>query len=317
MVTGICLFLVNISFAFFSLQTVADDPDTNAAVSQLRGTTLPTHRHAIPNVLIFTHHINLLTETFSFSSNNSKDQPLSPEQTELLALQANVHNVIALHPTATVRFLTDADCIDSIRRMYQHNTTLANEFVDYFTREPTGMFKADLCRGVALYETGGLYIDVDLGVRLPLFTVLRTTTQFATVRVHRQSKHPGAFFQAFTAATPGHAVIRRYVELFLDHYQSQRTIDGPLGVMFLKQAFDAVAPPNATVELWHEALYNPDIQDTILKDVPPPTWGYRRACKFIVITEPKIPVIVPFYSRIAGSRMCPVNTDAQNRTKES
>ena len=101
----------------------------------------------LTNTRIFTHHINLLTETFEFST--TPQSKLNPEQSELLALQANVKNVVRLHPIATFRFLTDDDCVDSIRRMYRHNSTTAD--VRYFLQERIGMFKADLCRCVALY----------------------------------------------------------------------------------------------------------------------------------------------------------------------
>jgi Glycosyltransferase sugar-binding region containing DXD motif len=310
-------------------------------------------RSAIPHILIFTHSVNLWN--YSTTANNNNNMT-SEESDELLALAANVHSIAERHPTAQVRFLTNDDCVASIRafvRLVQENrssfatTTVhidADELIRYFHKEPRGMYKADLCRGTALYESGGVYLDVDVGVRLtPLWDVLQPATEFATVRVHRQSHYPGAFFQAFIAATPRHDVIQRYVELFVQYYRGSLQLKpGPLGVLLLKRAYDEIqaiqqlqmqeAPStsrssvgatnstsqpalktthlNATSEIWQEILYAPQLQSSILSHVPPPVWGRRRACKFVVATAPRLPLVVPLYSRIAGSRMCPRQTNA-------
>lgn len=297
------------------------------------------HRHAIPDILIFTHSINLLETVFNFA--NTPRFELTVEQKELLALQENVRSITKYHPASAVRFLTDTDCIESIRAVYKDNDgntdKVAEELIRYFKAERQGMFKADLCRGTALFETGGLYFDVDLGVRMNLWQVLRETTEFSTIRVHHQSMYPGAFFQAFAAASQRHPVILRYVQLFLEHYRgvklgnSSSVVKGPLGVLLLKRAFDEVQAEqqehlipgddddsastrthlNATTELWQEVLYTPELRKSLLSHVPPPKWGSRRACKFVVVSSLRKPLTVPFYSRIAGSRMCPTDEDTK------
>jgi len=243
------------------------------------------HSHKIPNILILTHSHNLLMEDDQESSLSSS-QDSSAERRELRALHRNVQHTRQLHPTAQVRFLTDNDCITSIREAFalHHNTDVAGDvdtdttvpqaqaLIDYFTSETRGMIKADICRGAALYETGGLYLDVDLGVRFNLFTgataaaqghddtedkhVLSPDTEFATIRVHRLSNYyPRGFFQAFIAATPQHEMIWDYLQLFLQYYQSHdgnantRTTsnsdatldlrhDQPLGVLLLYRAYE-------------------------------------------------------------------------------
>jgi hypothetical protein len=67
----------------------------------------------------------------------------------------------------------------------------------------------------ALYETGGLYFDVDFGVRMNLWYVLQPSTKFATVRVHRQSKCFSSLYWR-DAASCHYEAIRR---LFGDLYQ--------------------------------------------------------------------------------------------------
>ena len=318
--------------------TTTTTPAPNAAVPEMME-ELPfsNHTHAIPNILLFTHYTNLLTYDDNKDNSNNKNRTAAPDDKdkELRALAANVQHAIALHPNATVRFLTDDDCVASITAvMGGDGDDIDIDLVGFFKREAQGMYKADLCRGAALWETGGLYLDVDLGVRTNLFDVLNVDTNFATIRVHLQSKHQGAFFQAFMAATPHHPIIYRYIELFRDYYRGlldpPLPSGAPLGVLLLRRAYDQVlaraadgtddehddvkkdsehavtAVTEDTVEIWQELLYLPRFQNTIFSHVPPPVWGTRRACKFVVIAEPFAePFVVPFYSRVADSRMCP------------
>jgi Glycosyltransferase sugar-binding region containing DXD motif len=291
--------------------------------SAVRAESEPTEAHTgnevsidhphIPRILIFTHSVNLLLIAGNQSALEGSDG-----ETKVLA--SNVEKSILHHPGAQVRFLTNHDCEDAILRVYSNREDSSNKsqrLLHYFRQETTGMYKGDLCRGVALVETGGMYLDVDLGVRMNLFRALQNTTTFATVRVHKRSHNVGSFFQAFMAAAPRHPILERYVDLFLDYYDGKlpQYRGKPLGVVLLKHAHDQVlaAMPalNATVELWQEVQYDPKLQDTVLKHVPPPTWGTRRACKFIVVAPAASPrkgagrAVVPLYSRIANSRMCP------------
>jgi len=258
-----------------------------------------TGTHAIPNILLFTHHKDLLHQ----------DDFQDPEEQ---VLAANVRNSIQHHPGAHVRFLTDDECIQSLERVFP-------SLISFFEKEPQGMFKADICRGSALYETGGIYLDVDLGVRHDLWKDLAPWTEFLTAKVHKQSQHPNNFFQAILGASPHSPVLYRYLELFHDHYTGKHRVKkGPLGVILLRRAWDQIydkennTPPT---ELYQEVLYHRKLFPNLK---PAPTWGTRRACHFVVVaaahdsenTEMKwknFRFHVPLYSRVAGSRMCPVN----------
>lgn len=239
----------------------------------------------IPNVITFTHSINLLNATKVTG--------------EDVALQRNVLNTIKLHPGAQVHFLTDDDCIASIQRVLGQDSPL----VKFFRDETHGMYKADVCRGASLYETGGLYFDVDLQARMSMWDAVSPETNFVTPMVHRQSKYPGAFFQAFIGTSPKNPILWRYLQLFLKHYQGHIDVQGPLGVLLLRRAHDEVMKEekhSLKVELWQEVLYNKQL----FPNVPPPSWGTRRACHFVVVSNRKRPYIVPLYSRVKGSRMC-------------
>jgi len=240
----------------------------------------PRPEHKIPDVIIFTHYVDLLSNaTFS-----------DPED---YALSDNVRNTIELHPTARVRFLTDEDCVASIVKVMGPDSQLPN----YFRTETRGMYKADICRGAALYETGGLYFDVDIQARMSMWNVVQADTEFVVPKVHRKSKVVGSFFQAFIGVVPQSPVIMRYLEMFVEYYEGRRKVKGALGVVLLREAYDEVESVHAVSQLWMEERYSaekfPDVE---------PTAGERRACHFVVAIPGT--AVAPFYSRIRGSRMC-------------
>ncbi|CAJ1945129.1 unnamed protein product [Cylindrotheca closterium] len=300
--------------------------------------------HQVPRILIFTHYRDLL---------NTPLEDLADEEEKMLA--TNIHHSINIHQSSStngfqddgrlndvkppqvgptqVRFLTDEDCLQSLQKVFP-------ALIPYFLNETQGMFKADICRGSALFETGGIYLDVDVGVRADLWYDLLQTTEFFTSLVHRQSKYPGHFFQAILGAAPKSPIIYRYLELFLDHYTHKEYVDsGPLGVILLRRAWDAVydekleSPPT---ELYQEVLYHPKAFPNLH---PAPTWGVRRACHFVVVArahkentveftiQPRSTngtatdhdlkarkYRIPLYSRVGGSRMCPIKGAAINGT---
>jgi mannosyltransferase OCH1-like enzyme len=265
------------------------------AVAILTHTLPPEHNHMIPNVLIFTHSSNLL-ET---------EDPKGEDA----ALKANVENSIALHPGADVHFLTDEDCLESIARVMGS----ASPLLEFFVKEEHGMYKADICRGAALYELGGLYMDVDMQTRMSLWSAVGTETTFVVPIVHRESKHPGSFFQSFIGVTAKNPIMKRYLELFINYYEGKLDLQGPLGVLLLRKAHDDVigTPTRPAIQgkeeeldqvpqYFLEVLYDPKL----FPKVPPPNWGTRRACRFVVVANNQEPFVVPFYSRVKGSRMC-------------
>jgi Glycosyltransferase sugar-binding region containing DXD motif len=249
------------------------------------------HRHKIPNILLFTHSSYLTNRTMAKAS-----QYLHPQlsaSAEVQALHDNVQHTISLHPNATVRFLIDDDCVAALRRVIPTlnlripNTTsdirpesVESMFVEYFNNEPMGMYKGDLCRGVALYETGGLYFDVDLGVRMNMFGSISTKLSsnltrkdpnqtanssryaavshepklliapdidFITIYEYFSTTNERSvnFFNAFMGATPRHPILKRYVELFWEFYTKQLPKDQVkandyVGVVLLRDAYDEV-----------------------------------------------------------------------------
>ena len=257
---------------------------------------LPSGDPIIPRNLIFTAKHNILKA------------PPNLRGGRMAVFISNVENTIALHPNSTVHFLTDEDCMASIGRVMGTDSILIKQFL---SGEVEGKYRADMCRGAALYELGGYYFDIDLKVRLNAIELLQPNTTFATVRVPPESVHGRGFFQAFMASTPGNPILKRYLDLFEMHYNGTKVVDGLLGVVLLRMAHDDVMGTleepkpyedhHQQVELWFETLYN----RTLFPDVPRPPLKRRPPCQHVVATsldEP--PRMVPFFSHIEGSTMC-------------
>ncbi|KAL3826766.1 hypothetical protein ACHAXA_000592 [Cyclostephanos tholiformis] len=183
------------------------------------------------------------------------------------------------------------------------------------------MYKADICRGAALYESGGLYFDVDIEARMSLWDVILVDTRFVTTYVHIDSNHRGGFFQAFIGSTREHPILLRYLELFVDYYEGRIDVKGPLGVYLLRMAYDdhvnigkkrkkdgvskarGAMDDDGTIDLWQEVRYRPRDFPEVTRD----HWGSRRACQMVVVAPPipgKRERMVPLFSHANGSRMC-------------
>lgn len=204
-------------------------------------------------------------------------------------------------------------------------------------------------RGSALYEHGGFYLDVDVGVRHDLWMDLSYETEFVTAKVHQQSNWLHHFFQAIVGSSPKSPVMERYLELFEEHYDgTNRVKKGPLGVILLKRAWDQIQNEynddaieqqqklnldhydknhrndnsdiqqnkkqrNRSVvsEFYQEILYN-DKMFSELKP-PAPTWGKRRACHFLVVGIANKPSNAEIYLHDKGD----VNTNVKIKKSET
>lgn len=246
---------------------------------------LPPPRHIIPNSLLFTYSSNLLTMNVSDN-----------------VLKNNVLKTIDMYQSADVRFLTDQDCLLLLQDYYQDDAAFMRQ---HYIGEK-GMIKGDICRGLALYKDGGLYMDVDLHCRTSVWPLIHVNTTFVTVVEFDGSKN---FFQAFIAVTPRHAIIKRYLDLFLKHYKGELKtkkkdkVNFKKGTVLLRIAHRQVIAEQpdlvSSIQLWTEIKYNPIKFAHIEK--PP---GRRFMCQFLVFDAQ---LNVPFWSHVPGSsRLCRV-----------
>jgi hypothetical protein len=172
----------------------------------------------IPHGLLFTYKHNIL------------------ETKEPSAYYENVQNTIRKYrqawkePNATVVFLDDVECLALIK---QHEPRLVRPY----QQELYGAYKGDICRMVALYQTGGYYFDIDIEVLKPLVPKKnnQTPTTFITSWVMGGPSVKG-FFQAVLCATPKNPIIAAGIQSMIDDwYYNEKVISKFRDSWYLKE----------------------------------------------------------------------------------
>ena len=292
------------------------------------GELLDHHQPAIPDVLVFTYRINLIT-----ASNIELDD------TDLL-LQNNVMQTIRTHNSSGrvhVNFYDDDACEELL---HFHSPGL----VPYFVHEERGSYKGDICRGAALIATGGLYFDVDMESRIDSRMLIRNDTRFVSPQIVNENGKPknesaiGGFFQSFIAATPNHPIMREYLEQILFWYEAEQPNLNPrfhdeqegritpyktlnragqntavgdyqcfpelLGVCMLARAFQKIGEEKRQIwwELRHRDLPSDELRLTLGEQA-----GVGSGCNYVVFDP--VAQTVPFWSRTVGASPILCRTD--------
>eukprot|EP00931_Biecheleriopsis_adriatica_P118703 TRINITY_DN94046_c0_g1_i1.p1 TRINITY_DN94046_c0_g1~~TRINITY_DN94046_c0_g1_i1.p1 ORF type:complete len:285 (-),score=52.68 TRINITY_DN94046_c0_g1_i1:147-1001(-) len=173
-----------------------------------------TEQRAIPNRLLFNYKQSLLS--------NPSALPLHA---------ANVQKLISKYHDMEVEFLDDAGCAQTIARA--HSESLAS----YYQSEDFGPYKSDVCRLAQLLENGGYYLDNDLEFVSDFRDAIPVDASFVSVA------HPNKdIFQAFTAASPGHPLIKQTLDGMHKAYQ--------MGQAVMLFALNSNATVKSAKELW-------------------------------------------------------------------
>lgn len=244
--------------------------------------------HRIPPRMVFTYKFDLL-----------KAAPASLSWRERI-FHKNLLNTVkvnGLNGQVTVDFYDDARCHAAIS---EFNSSLAG----HFDREPQGMFKADICRGAALWKEGGLYMDIDLEARQSVWDIIGHKVEFASVREAGENaqklwdKGDPRFFQALLGTAPQSELMRMYLQYLLEYYNGKRQVSGYVGVHLMGQAYHDT--------LWHtekEAVLSHIFREEKLTPATQKSFeghvamqrGTGCCCNFIVVDAKTYRV--PFYSR--------------------
>ncbi len=105
----------------------------------------------------------------------------------------------------------DADCLALLREMGW--LVLA----DAFRTEPFGPYKSDMCRSAVLLHEGGIYMDTDMVV---VGFEPDMLDDWLADLVTVKEMGGGGIFQSFTAAAPGHPVLRDQMQRMSDAYNA-------------------------------------------------------------------------------------------------
>lgn len=244
----------------------------------------------IPNRVIFTYRINLLTTDGLLLTTHER------------RLRTNVWKTIRMHPGADVLFYDDARCARLIRDL------MGEAMETHFNAEVRGMYKGDVCRGAALWRHGGYYLDVDMEAVVDVRLYTKPSTTYLTALDVWGAGH----FQSIWATVPRHPAVHGYLDRFMAHYEGHLHVDGLLGVVIARMAFDDVARATLNkVQFFVEVNRDVDRRAAYV----PHQWGDGCCCNFVVL-DPETATVV-FYSRALGtSAKCDVrSTNVARQTK--
>jgi len=176
---------------------------------------------SIPRILHWTYAKDLL--------HRDERVPLDAAE-EILA--DNVARTALVHGDWAKDFMfwTDASCLQEASK-----TAYFEVFRDYLPGLE-GKYRADICRGIALWEHGGLYLDVDLLSRESASQWLKPWATFVTAREPlapkgevRTEDFEGGFFQAVMGAHPRHPIVKAYLDVWFDHLTGLKPMIDPRG----------------------------------------------------------------------------------------
>ena len=195
-----------------------------------------------------------------------------------------------------VTYLNDESCIQIINQTEP-------ELVQFFERETTGQYKADICRVVALYNEGGYYFDTDMEVVKPILLQPHITFTSPFEAIGYGQKYKG-IFNSFIASAPKHPILRHTFELMLMSYQGKYHFDPStwMGTAALFQGYTKFVDGDDTLK--KEWPIDMNIAETLMTgdnypDFPRHTNGKGCCCDYVVhnFTAKEI----YFYSRIVGA----------------
>ena len=83
-------------------------------------------------------------------------------------------NLSELNPGFTINIYGDKECIDFLEKYF------SKDYANFFNRIPDGAIKADFWRACILYIFGGIYLDADVILKMPLINLIDKDTTFLT-----------------------------------------------------------------------------------------------------------------------------------------
>jgi len=190
----------------------------------IKGGATTNTNMVIPPTLFFTYKLNTLDGKTLPPGASSWD----PKSKQALAwpTTANVINVMSEKDCSSgaekitniegnervrLKVLDHAACIDILDSLPPKLSSLKKAFMD----ETKSWFRADICKGAAVYAQGGFYADPDVGFRMPLREFVPATASFVAARA---TGHMSQFFQGFFGATKQHPALYKYLQRLKEFY---------------------------------------------------------------------------------------------------
>lgn len=157
----------------------------------------------IPKIFIFNYRYDLFgKQELSFRESNYFENVVRSIRMYTRSWKRKTN---AADERVYVWFMDDDECIKAIQ-------LVEPELVAYFQKEKDGSYKSDICRGAALYLTGGYYFDIDMFTIEPVELSDNVTLSVVASDV-------GGYFNSYMLTSPRHPVVRDYLEILLQFYR--------------------------------------------------------------------------------------------------
>lgn len=149
-----------------------------------------------------------------------KTRYVSPE------MYKNILKNMEMNPEYDYYFFGDEECKIYLQKNY------GKEYLDAFEDLIPGAFKADLWRYAILAKEGGVYIDLDIDLKVPLREIIKEDESFVSVkdRVGQFGSSNLAVYQAFIATIPNFIFLKETLELTLNNIKNKYYGTSSLGI---------------------------------------------------------------------------------------
>lgn len=136
-----------------------------------------------------------------------------------IGMWKNIHKSLEMTPEFDHVFYDDTARLKSIEENFESNVVKA-----YKCLKP-GAFKADLWRYCILYVKGGVYIDMDIELVVPLLPILKENSriyiqQVIPERKHCVSSYPGVW-NGFLAFSPKSPILKGCIDEIVQNCKTQ------------------------------------------------------------------------------------------------
>jgi hypothetical protein len=128
----------------------------------------------------------------------------------------SIQSVKHMNPEYEYYFFDDQDCRTMIQSCSDPRLLAA------FDNLVPGSFKADLWRYIALYNFGGVYLDIDLVQLAHLRDIIREQDTFLSAHDLQPLAPPFSIYQAFMAVTPHHPALLQIINDTVTNVESVR-----------------------------------------------------------------------------------------------
>lgn len=206
-----------------------------------------------------------------------------------------MENAAAMNRVHELRVLGDSDCETVVATQPQ--------LLHIFKSTNDMRYKSDICRLVALYISGGFYVDADQLSTYPWMELVKPSTTFLTLKtddIDPRFDGQARLANGLMGSTKEHPILKRQMDMIVDMYSRDPSFSEGLGPYTLTKAVQK--GPNTSFQFfWETNLLYARSPYNVSFDLVPRQNG-PGDCQWIMCDNESR--IVIFYTRMAVDSDC-------------